>query len=592
MYQLLKVDAHTLKVEEHIQRLADGTYQLPEFQRTFVWDEERILRLWDSLYQGFPIGQIMLWQPTATDFPMRAFGRRQADSRPAPSTVAVIDGQQRLTALWVVLSGETNLRFDLARNRFVLGGSGENVLRLDCLRSASGERASFESATENDYFRVHATDAQRRDFSTAINRLNGILRNRALPSQVILNADYGTVLSIFRRLNQQGEPLNEAQLTLAGISSVWPGVFRRTYNLLRRLNDEMGFDQTEDPTFVFQVWTAVHTGQHLVKHLAPEDQRSRYWRLRDAAMYERSWADTEQGIEQLITVMRRDLDLTNFQFLKGYYPLAVAAHFYARHPRMSDAERSAILRWLLLSITSGRYHSQGQSKYGADIKSSIRSLEALFGHRTALDPRRSASVHLAIEPMLEASFRSPYLTLLYLLARRQQARDWHRLDLPVGDALPGGSAWQYHHVFPHETFDGERADLRNEVEEAEYNGDQVRAEDAARRRQELEARVSSIGNLAFLAPSTNQSISNRQPSDYLREIASTATGRAALEAQFIPLEPTLWLHTAFDAFRHRRCELMAAKATALFFTESKERFVWMDMPDPPAEEPFWKEETT
>lgn len=593
MYQFLKVDVHTLKVEEHLQRLMDGTYRLPEFQRTFVWDEERILQLWDSLYQGFPIGQVMLWQPKDTDFPMRAFGRRQTDATPNRDTVAVIDGQQRLTALLVVLSGDTDLRFDLAREKFVLGGTGENLLRLDCLRGASGESVPFESVIEQDYFRVHATEAQRRAFGTALHRLNGILRNRALPSQTIKEADYGTVLSVFRRLNQQGEPLNEAQLTMASISLTWPGVFRRTYDLLRRLNDEMGFDQTEDPTFVFQVWTAVHTGQHLVRHLAPEDQRSRYWRLRNREQYERSWADTERGLNRLITVMRRDLDLTNFQFLRGYYPLAVAAHFYARHPHPSNAELDAIRRWLLLSIASGRYHEHAQSKYGADIKSSARGAEALFGHRVALDPRKGADIHLATAPLLGASFRSPYATLLYLLARKLGAADWHQPSLRVGEALAGGSPWQYHHIFPDETFDGKRAELRNEIEEAEHNGDQARAQDAGRRREDLEARVRSIGNLAFLSPRTNQSISNQQPSDYLKEIASTPEGRASLEAQLIPVDPSLWLHSSFEEFRRRRCEMIAAQAKELFFADDRSLFSWMTPPDPSSVEgSFWTKDAT
>ncbi len=80
--------------------------------------------------------------------------------------------------------------------------------------------------------------------------------------------------------------------------------------------------------------------------------------------------------------------------------------------------------------------------------------------------------------------------------------------------------------------------------------------------------MASLGNLAFLAPTTNQSISNRQPSDYLKEIAATPSGRAALEAQLIPMNPKLWKHSAFEQFRHERCRLIAERAMELFFAST------------------------
>jgi hypothetical protein len=349
---------------------------------------------------------------------------------------AVIDGQQRLTALHLVLAGDTRLRFDLVKERFTYA-DGENCLRLDILRDAAGQPFPFPKAAEADYFRLHASEAQQRSFGGAINRLNGVLRNRPLPWQIITDADYGTILGVFKRLNQQGEPLTEAQLTMAGISRHWPGVFRRTYDLLRRVNTDMGFDQADDPTFVFQVWAAVHTGQHLVKHLAPEDERSRYWHLVSRPFYESSWILAENGITQLIEMMKQDLDLTNFRFIKAYYPLAVVAHYLATHPSVSAKERDALQRWLVLSLVAGRYHERAQSRYGADIKGTTaqKHIGILFRHRDALDPRAAETAYLTAEKLLKASSRSAYTTLLYLIARKLGATDWCETKLRVGDEL-------------------------------------------------------------------------------------------------------------------------------------------------------------
>jgi uncharacterized protein with ParB-like and HNH nuclease domain len=68
-YTVLDVDSHSHQVAQHLRRVDEATYRLPEFQRTFVWDQDHILRLWDSLYRGFPVGQLMLWEPVDIDFP-------------------------------------------------------------------------------------------------------------------------------------------------------------------------------------------------------------------------------------------------------------------------------------------------------------------------------------------------------------------------------------------------------------------------------------------------------------------------------------------------------------------------------------------
>ena len=50
--------------------------------------------------------------------------------------------------------------------------------------------------------------------------------------------------------------------------------------------------------------------------------------------------------------MRRDLDLTNFRFVKVIYPLTVVAHYLSTHPNPTSAEMDLLRRWLILSIVS------------------------------------------------------------------------------------------------------------------------------------------------------------------------------------------------------------------------------------------------
>lgn len=329
----------------------------------------------------------------------------------------------------------------------------------------------------------------------------------------------------------------------------------------------MGFDRADDPAFVFQVWTAVHTQQHLIRHLATEDERSKYKKLVDQRLYEDSWSRTEHGISRLIEIMQRDLDLTNFQFIKAYYPLQVVAHYLASHAEPSDEDIRSLRRWLILSLVSGRYHERALSKYGADIKATTehKSLQDLFDHRgDSLDPATAQATLIGTDRLLDTPFRSAYVTLLYLISRQLGATDWKRMEVRVGEQLEDGP-WHFHHIFPDERFNGERAHLRDQLEDAQSRGEYEASRALEEQGKSLEDRVASVANLAFLIPSTNQSIGNRAPTDYLAELASTPRGRKALESQLVPLDPDLWKQSSFELFRRRRCELIISKARELFF---------------------------
>jgi hypothetical protein len=269
----LLVEPQNHSIKDHVQMIEAGDYGLPEFQRTFVWDEERVQRFWESLHRGFPVGQLMFWEPdNQADFPMRSFGRNQADLANG-RRYAAIDGQQRLTAIWLVLKGDIPLRFDLDQGQFTYRDTRQSI-HLDILA-----RRTTTQAMRQNFFFLSASGDQQESFAESLHNLNATLTARTIPSQTIRHANYATVVNIFDRINRQGVPLSEAQIALASISTKWRGVFRRTFDELRHLNDQVGFDRIEDPNFIIQAWTAVHTGQHLIKHLAPQTEdgvRSRY----------------------------------------------------------------------------------------------------------------------------------------------------------------------------------------------------------------------------------------------------------------------------------------------------------------------------
>ena len=54
-------------VEDLVRLFAEGDIAIPEIQREFVWDDDQVKELIDSIDEGFPCGAIILWEPRNRD---------------------------------------------------------------------------------------------------------------------------------------------------------------------------------------------------------------------------------------------------------------------------------------------------------------------------------------------------------------------------------------------------------------------------------------------------------------------------------------------------------------------------------------------
>jgi hypothetical protein len=79
-----------------------GMLQLPDFQRSWVWDEDRIRSLIASVSRAFPIGASMTLETGGTvDFKPRLIEGASSTSDSKPQAL-LLDGQQRMTSLYQV----------------------------------------------------------------------------------------------------------------------------------------------------------------------------------------------------------------------------------------------------------------------------------------------------------------------------------------------------------------------------------------------------------------------------------------------------------------------------------------------------------
>ena len=80
-----------------------GTLQLPDFQRSWVWDEDRIKSLIASISRAFPVGALMTLDIGGpVNFKPRTIEGAPDESKQVAPQSLLLDGQQRMTSLYQV----------------------------------------------------------------------------------------------------------------------------------------------------------------------------------------------------------------------------------------------------------------------------------------------------------------------------------------------------------------------------------------------------------------------------------------------------------------------------------------------------------
>ncbi|MBQ7623715.1 MAG: DUF262 domain-containing protein, partial [Clostridia bacterium] len=83
-----------------LQEVASGQMQLPEFQRSWTWDDNRIRGIIASLSQGYPMGAIMRLEYGNPDICFKYRTVEGVGDLPTVPDYLILDGQQRLTSIY------------------------------------------------------------------------------------------------------------------------------------------------------------------------------------------------------------------------------------------------------------------------------------------------------------------------------------------------------------------------------------------------------------------------------------------------------------------------------------------------------------
>ncbi len=268
------------KIKDIIQQISDNKIYLPAIQRKFVWDIEQITDLFDSIMKGYPIGTFLFWKLRGEEIKPYTFHsfilhydvrKPYNETTGTPETkdeiLAVLDGQQRLSSMYVALQGSYALKRPYARwdddNAFP-----KRKLYLNLLSKPNGddeEESNYDfkfladreienNDEETFWFPIrnvlewktvaecnkYAKEKGYIENDTFINNLS-LLWHRFTQENLINyfeinDPDIEKILPIFVRINSGGTPLSKTDLLFSTIVATWQEGRGEIESLLHAVN--------------------------------------------------------------------------------------------------------------------------------------------------------------------------------------------------------------------------------------------------------------------------------------------------------------------------------------------------------------------
>lgn len=257
-----------LTVAEAIQSIDTKKYLLPSIQREFVWGVEQISKLFDSLMRDYPIGSFLFWEvekEKSKEFVFYEFLRdyhqqtnrhnEKANLNGSENVTAILDGQQRLTSIYIALKGTyayklPNKRWDnklaypvrkLYLNLLSEAEETEYLYNFDFLTEDEASENDDthhwfpvgkildikEQSDVNEYLIEHDlssnADKEKAKFANrTLFKLYSIIHvNPTISFYQEKSQELDKVLNIFIRVNSGGTPLSYSDLLLSFASAQW-----------------------------------------------------------------------------------------------------------------------------------------------------------------------------------------------------------------------------------------------------------------------------------------------------------------------------------------------------------------------------------
>lgn len=382
-------------IKELLDRIHTNDYVLPAIQREFVWSQEQICRLFDSVMQGYPFGDFLFWKierENSADYSYYGFVQdyHQRDNPHCPKLgvlpnrriTAVLDGQQRMTAFNIGLRGSIATKIPY-KHWTSPDAFPKKVLALDLLENAKPhdegnvygfafvEERNIGRNNDNLWFQVKdimllseppdvfdwlakfelEKDRSKNAFRI-LNRLHQVVHIHPIMAYYEeKRQDIEHVLRIFIRCNSGGTTLSYSDLLLSIATSQWKTRDAReeVHRLVDDCNNgiEPGLGLTKD--FVLKAGL-------MLTDIANVGFQVRNFTYQNMAVLEDEWDNIRNALLETVQVVTGfGFDSTNIRATSALLPIAYylykigSPENFDDHSKYSN-DRDTIKGWLIRSI--------------------------------------------------------------------------------------------------------------------------------------------------------------------------------------------------------------------------------------------------
>ena len=367
-----EINPTAVKIDKLIARVADGDIKIPAFQRRFVWDQEQVIELLDSIYRDYPIGSLLLWN--SDDSKLKATRNIcgfDIPDRPSSYPVNyVLDGQQRLSAIYAVFCKD--------RTRTASDDEDPSLDIFDIHFDLDSQifRAGSDLIAENHSFPLlalldltaflNALKQLPEKYHDAVKSLHSQFINYEVPVVTVTKRSKTEVGTIFERVNSTGTELSTLDLLIAWTWSENFLLKEEIAELLDTLEDKR-FGKLPDKT-ILQCLSAIivkSTTTKSILDLEPKEVHEKFPKLVDSM---------EKAIDFLSTQLHASKD-----FLPHVQQLIPLTFFFSRTDSVSSEQMRWLKQWFWKTTFSRRYSAQTDEKMDSDISLFEQLLNQLLG---------------------------------------------------------------------------------------------------------------------------------------------------------------------------------------------------------------------
>ena len=572
-----------LTIYDLLQELDNNLYALPAIQREFVWKPEQICLFFDSLMQGYPFGSFLFWKLSPRDHEkyqlykfMQNYHARdnyhcspfEANQLPNQDIKAVLDGQQRMTALNIGLQG--SYTWKLPRKRYTSDHAyPQRFLYLNLLGQPdleSGTKFHFEFLTEDKaaqnqngayWFKCcrlfkeekylisgqvmnGAPEELQRDetkkkltFETLNTLMEVVFSKHTIFSFEEDSDDLERVLNIFIRLNNGGTELSYSDLLLSIATSQWNTLDAR--DEIHSLVDEMNAIKNQ---FSFTKDLVLKAGL-MLSNIGGVGFNVKNFTKSNMKKIEDNWQEIRRAL--LLTVeLIAQLGFTKENLKANSSILPLAYHIY--HQNISEdilyktsyrSEREKIRHWLIRSLLKQGVWGSGLDTLLTLLRSAIIEANSEQFPIKALETQltaRGKSLKFEfeeIEELAELTYGDKRTSLL--LSLLFEAHD-HSFNFEVD------------HIYPKYLFTEKNLDAAN-VAQSKW--------------EEFAIKKDKLANLTLLEQSANNEKRYKMPHEWFSNYSSVQL--KSLGIDYLPKNMV-----EFDSFyQQRNNNLLAMIQTAL-----------------------------